>query len=120
MQPINREKRTLPVYPQDEPMRGGSEVTGAAPSVFSFDHEHRQSPERLRALLGGKGFSLWLMRREFGLPVPPGFTIGTDECLAYLANGLRDALGRAIRREVERIGAHLGKAFGDVSGPLLV
>jgi len=60
-------------------MGGGSEVTGAAPSVFSFDHEHRQSPARLRALLGGKGFSLWLMRRELGLPVPPGFTIGTDE-----------------------------------------
>jgi pyruvate, orthophosphate dikinase len=101
-------------------MGGGSEVTGAAPSVFSFDCEHRQSPARLRALLGGKGFSLWLMRRELGMPVPPGFTIGTDECPAYLANGLSDALERAIRREAERIGAHLGKAFGDVSEPLLV
>ena len=101
-------------------MGGGGEGTGAAYSVFSFDHEHRQSPARLSALLGGKGFSLWLMRRELGLPVPPGFTIGTDECQAYLANGLGNALERAIRQEVERIGAHLRKAFGDVSEPLLV
>ena len=101
-------------------MGGGSGVVSPALSVFSFDHDHRLSPARLRALLGGKGFSLWLMRRELGLPVPPGFTIGTDECLPYLASGLSDPLERAVRREVERIGTQFGKAFGDAREPLLV
>jgi pyruvate, orthophosphate dikinase len=101
-------------------MGGGSGVVNPALSVFSFDHDHRLSPAQLRALLGGKGFSLWLMRRELGLPVPPGFTIGTDECLPYLASGLSGPLEGAVRREVERIGTQFGKAFGDSREPLLV
>ena len=60
------------------------------------------------------------MRRELGLPVPPGFTIGTDECLPYLGSGLSEPLERAVRREVERIGTQFGKEFGDACEPLLV
>ena len=41
----------------------------------------------LRALLGGKGANLAEMCR-IGLPVPPGFTIATPVCKAYL-----DAVG---------------------------
>jgi hypothetical protein len=44
-------------------------------AVSSFDIGRREPHVGLRARLGGKGFSLWLMRHELGLPVPPGFTI---------------------------------------------
>ena len=37
-------------------------------------------------LLGGKGANLAEMTR-LGLPVPPGYTITTDACRAYLADG---------------------------------
>ena len=37
-------------------------------------------------LLGGKGANLAEMTR-LGLPVPPGFTITTEACRAYLATG---------------------------------
>lgn len=37
-------------------------------------------------LLGGKGANLAEMTR-LGLPVPPGFTITTDACRAYLHDG---------------------------------
>ena len=41
--------------------------------------------ERVRALLGGKGANLAEMTR-IGAPVPPGFTVTTEACNAYLAN----------------------------------
>ena len=40
----------------------------------------------MRGLLGGKGANLAEMTR-LGIPVPPGFTITTDACRAYLASG---------------------------------
>jgi pyruvate,orthophosphate dikinase len=75
----------------------------------------------MRDLLGGKGAGLAEMTRA-GLPVPPGFTITTDVCLAYYAagrhfpGGLADEV-RAAMRELER---RLDKRFGDAANPLLV
>ena len=46
-----------------------------------------------RNLLGGKGANLAEMC-SLGLPVPPGFTITTEVCNAYYANG-RTYPGRA-------------------------
>ena len=71
--------------------------------VSSFDHPHRDSHEELRARLGGKGFSLWLMRHELKLPVPPGFTIGTSSCQDFLRNGPSDALTAAIREAIDGV-----------------
>ena len=42
--------------------------------------------EAVRALLGGKGANLGEMTR-IGVPVPPGFTVTTEACNAYLAAG---------------------------------
>jgi pyruvate,orthophosphate dikinase len=42
--------------------------------------------EDVRALLGGKGANLAEMTR-IEVPVPPGFTITTRACNAYLASG---------------------------------
>ena len=52
--------------------------------VFDFDHAHRRAPMDLKDLLGGKGANLAEMTSVLRLPVPPGFTITTDACRAWL------------------------------------
>src|SRR3546814_19354999 len=58
----------------------------------------------------------------FGLPVPPGFTITTDVCTSYYANGEQFPAG--LSEEVAAGIAHIegitGKTFGDAADPLLV
>ncbi len=74
-----------------------------------------------RALLGGKGANLAEMT-VMGLPVPPGFTITTDACRAYLSGdgdlpeGLEAQVAEALRRLEERS----GKRLGDPDNPLLL
>ena len=71
-------------------------------------------------LLGGKGANLAEMTR-LGLPVPPGFTVTTEACRAYLGTdslpaGLVDEIGQHLRR----VEADLGRRFGDPADPLLL
>src|SRR5215203_412800 len=71
-------------------------------------------------LLGGKGANLAEMTR-LGLPVPPGFTVTTQACRRYLADGivppeLRVQVTRALRALEDRVGRQLG----DPQDPLLV
>jgi pyruvate,orthophosphate dikinase len=72
-------------------------------------------------LLGGKGANLAEMA-SIGLPVPPGFTIGTPVCALYYAEG--ESFPESLRAEVAGGIAHIeaatGKSFGDASDPLLV
>ena len=67
------------------------------PFVYAFDHKHRKPPMELKDLLGGKGANLAEMTSVLGLPVPPGFTITTDACRAYMAGGWPDGLSRRGR-----------------------
>ncbi|MBU4335658.1 MAG: pyruvate, phosphate dikinase, partial [Actinobacteria bacterium] len=71
-------------------------------------------------LLGGKGANLAEMTR-LGLPVPPGFTITTEACRAYMADG---QVPPELRVEVTQALRHLedtmGRQLGDVHEPLLV
>ena len=53
--------------------------------------EHAGDWEAVRSLLGGKGANLGEMTR-IGVPVPPGFTVTTDACLAYLDAGAKAAM----------------------------
>jgi pyruvate, orthophosphate dikinase len=92
----------------------------SAPAASSFDFGHRETHARLRARLGGKGFSLWLMRHELGLPVPPGFTIETGQCQPYLREGLRESLKRDVDQAMAAVEREIGKRFGGRSDPLLV
>ncbi len=77
--------------------------------------------EDVRAFLGGKGANLFEMTR-LGLPVPPGFTVSTQACNAYLAanhefpEGLWDQEVAAMH-EIEK---QVGKSFGDPNNPLFV
>ncbi|WP_027341175.1 pyruvate, phosphate dikinase [Hamadaea tsunoensis] len=84
--------------------------------VYAFAEGNRD----LKDLLGGKGANLAEMTR-LGLPVPPGFTITTEACRAYLADGevpagLDEEVGDHLRRLEER----MGRRLGDPADPLLV
>ncbi|MBK5266064.1 MAG: pyruvate, phosphate dikinase, partial [Acidimicrobiia bacterium] len=77
--------------------------------------------ESVRGLLGGKGANLGDMTR-IGVPVPPGFTITTAACNAYIETDgtfppdMLDQVSSAL----EQIEAASHKRFGDATNPLLV
>ncbi|MDG2005582.1 MAG: pyruvate, phosphate dikinase [Novosphingobium sp.] len=73
------------------------------------------------ALLGGKGASLAEMA-AIGLPVPPGFTITTEECVEYLAqdSGFSTDLRGQVAEALAHVESIVGKSYGDASDPLLV
>jgi pyruvate,orthophosphate dikinase len=76
--------------------------------------------DKVLGLLGGKGANLAEMTR-IGVPVPPGFTISTEGCNAYVADekfpeGLWDQALTAMKAVETRA----GKKFGDAENPLLV
>ena len=77
--------------------------------------------ENVRALLGGKGANLAEMAR-IGIPVPPGFTITTEACNAYLEAGnlFPDGMWDELLSALKAVEASSGKAFGDPARPLLV
>ncbi len=77
--------------------------------------------EDVRSLMGGKGANLAEMTR-IGAPVPPGFVVTTEACLAYLSQG-EDIAGGVLEQEREamrRVEELTGKKFGDPQNPLLV
>jgi pyruvate,orthophosphate dikinase len=77
--------------------------------------------DAVRSLLGGKGANLADMTR-IGLPVPPGFTVTTEACNAYLAGGERlpEGLWPETQQALARLEGVTGKRFGDADNPLLV
>ena len=91
--------------------------------VFTFGGGTNSSDPRSRdkTVVGGKGANLAEMA-GIGLPVPPGFTITTEECVRYLKEG--GEFSEALRAEVAQALTHIeravGKGFGDVANPLLV
>jgi pyruvate,orthophosphate dikinase len=72
-------------------------------------------------LLGGKGANLAEMA-SIGLPVPPGFTIGTPMCAVYYDEGAQfpESLKAEVAQGIAHIESVTGKKFGDASDPLLV
>src|SRR3546814_345741 len=72
-------------------------------------------------LLGGKGANLAEMS-SIGLPVPPGFTVTTEVCTHYYANGRNypGALKDQVEAALAKVEAEVGMRFGDAANPLLV
>jgi pyruvate,orthophosphate dikinase len=71
-------------------------------------------------LLGGKGANLCEMT-QIGLNVPPGFTITTDACLAYLEHDeLPKGAWEEILKNMKDLEKKTGKQFGGADNPLLV
>jgi pyruvate, orthophosphate dikinase len=84
--------------------------------VYSFDQV--QKPDR--KLLGGKGAGLCDMTKA-GLPVPPGFIVTTEACLAYLGSKQLPAdLMHQVGENLQSLEAKTGKSFRKGSNPLLV
>ena len=75
----------------------------------------------MRALLGGKGANLAEMT-NLGLPVPYGFTITTEACTQYYADGktVNDEIIAQIFEYLGKLEEQSGKKFGDLNNPLLV
>ena len=89
--------------------------------VYSFGGGKADGKAEMKNLLGGKGANLAEMSR-IGLPVPPGFTITTEACNAYLSSGgaFPEGLWDQVLDAVHAIEAAAGKKFGDRQLPLLV
>ncbi|QCK85338.1 pyruvate, phosphate dikinase [Phreatobacter aquaticus] len=89
--------------------------------VYTFGDGKAEGQSSMRNLLGGKGANLAEMS-NMGLPVPPGFTITTEVCTWYYANG--QAYPPELKSQVEaglaQVGRQTGKIFGDPANPLLV
>ncbi|MGQ0464303.1 MAG: pyruvate, phosphate dikinase [Sporichthyaceae bacterium] len=84
--------------------------------VYDFTEGNRDQKD----LLGGKGANLAEMT-NLGLPVPPGFTITTESCKAYLATGSAPAeLSAQVTEKLAWLEGQFGKALGQADDPLLV
>ena len=84
--------------------------------VFDFSEGDKDQKD----LLGGKGANLAEMVK-IGLPVPPGFTITTDACRVYLAEGKAPAsLADEVTEHVKNIEKAMGRKLTDSDNPLLL
>ncbi|MDP2130678.1 MAG: pyruvate, phosphate dikinase [Erythrobacter sp.] len=89
--------------------------------VFGGKADHSDPRQKDKTITGGKGANLAEMA-SIGLPVPPGFTITTEECVRYLKDGadFSDELRTAVAAALTHVEASVGKNFGDAGDPLLV
>jgi pyruvate,orthophosphate dikinase len=101
------------VLPAPQPVASAT----ASPPIWFFE----QGSGDLTDLLGGKGAGLAEMTRA-GLPVPPGFTLTTEVCLAFYDAGRRfpDGITEQIRAAMHELETRTGKGFGSGPNPLLV
>ncbi len=89
--------------------------------VYFFGSDGTEGDATMKNTLGGKGANLAEMAK-LGLPVPAGFTISTEFCTAYFAEGkqfpqsLRDEVAAALAKTEEA----MGMQFGDPENPLLL
>ncbi|MCI7412142.1 pyruvate, phosphate dikinase [Hornefia butyriciproducens] len=85
--------------------------------VYSFN----EGSKDMRALLGGKGANLAEMTKS-GMPVPFGFTVTTDACKQYYADGgkIDDSIIEEIKAHQDELESVMGKKLGDPEDPLLV
>src|SRR4029078_12421875 len=91
------------------------------PNSVKYVYAFEEGGKEQKFLLGGKGANLAEMT-ILGLPVPPGFTITTEACNAYMAGGNTPPAGlmdevAAAREALER---KTGKQLCAASDPLLV
>jgi pyruvate, orthophosphate dikinase len=80
----------------------------------------RDGNAQMRGLLGGKGANLAEMT-NVGLPVPPGFTISTEVCNAFLNSDEQFPSGmwEQVQASLKDVEANMSRRFGDAKNPLL-
>ena len=88
--------------------------------MTKYVYDFSEGNKDMKALLGGKGANLAEMT-NMGLPVPPGFTISTEACLAYLGKGsFPDGQMDEVEEHLVRLEGDMDKRLGDPTDPLLV
>ena len=89
--------------------------------VYTFGGNRNEGGAAMRNLLGGKGCNLAEMA-GLGIPVPPGFTLTTEQCGAYYTNGrkLTDELQAEIVEALRWLEGVRGCGFGSTENPLLL
>jgi pyruvate,orthophosphate dikinase len=88
--------------------------------VAKYVYDFTEGNRNLKDLLGGKGANLAEMT-NLGLPVPPGFTITTEACRHYLAEGaVHDGLDREVAEHLKALEERMGRKLGQADDPLLV
>jgi pyruvate,orthophosphate dikinase len=77
--------------------------------------------DKVKALLGGKGAGLADMTRA-NVPVPPGFTVTTEACIAYQKAGGKfpEGMWEQVLEALREVEFKTGKQFGDKVNPLLL
>ncbi len=85
--------------------------------VYKFSEGNKD----MRELLGGKGANLAEMT-GIGMPVPQGFTVTTEACTQYYADGrtINEDIQKEILQNLTWLEELSGKKFGDPENPLLV
>jgi pyruvate,orthophosphate dikinase len=87
---------------------------------MTWVYDFAEGSKDQKDLLGGKGANLAEMT-NLGLPVPPGFTISTETCRAYLSEGGEpDGLAEEVTEHLASLEEAMGKKLGDADDPLLV
>ncbi|HEX3221781.1 MAG TPA: pyruvate, phosphate dikinase, partial [Nocardioides sp.] len=87
---------------------------------MTYVYDFTEGDKDQKELLGGKGANLAEMT-NLGLPVPPGFTISTEACRAYLERGdVPEGLDDEIDRHLRTLEEAMGRRLGDPVDPLLV
>jgi pyruvate,orthophosphate dikinase len=114
-------KRNAAIRPQRQLIGVSSGVTMSNKYVYVFSNGAADGDGSMKDLLGGKGAGLAEMTKA-GLPVPPGFTITTEACNAYYADGGKFPKGmwNQVLAAVKTIEKASGKEFGSSTNPLLV
>ena len=88
--------------------------------MVKYVYDFSEGDKSMKDLLGGKGANLAEMTK-LGLPVPPGFTITTEACRAYLKEStVPESLATEVTRALRGVEDTMGRRLGDPTDPLLV
>ena len=88
--------------------------------MVKYVYDFSEGDKSMKDLLGGKGANLAEMTK-LGLPVPPGFTITTEACRAYLKEStVPESLATEVTTALRGVEDQMGRHLGDPSDPLLV
>jgi pyruvate,orthophosphate dikinase len=119
--PAKAAKKTA--KPAAKPAAGRAKAGSSklAKYVYFFGNGKAEGDRTMRDLLGGKGANLAEMTNA-GLPVPPGFTISTEACNLYYAQGRKTPafIETETEANVRKLEKAAGAKLGDVNNPLLV
>ncbi len=95
-------------------------MSDAPQLVYFFGQGRADGTAAMKDLLGGKGAGLAEMT-NLGIPVPPGFTIPANLCIAYLeSRQFPPRLAGQVEQALQRLETATGRIFGAADNPLLV